>query len=202
MRECKEDSTKGSARIMPTNYKGDVLVQAWVDARKLAALSVWLDEGGYVTRHLSDLVTITIDEVVSKLIDAEMVEKIEFTDEARNLLIAKYRAQLNPGGRGKRNMLHNLHLDELRRSRFKNEVNEVPVLRQGQRVSREEMKELMKTYEKIAKEDREKKFKEQADKQKEEAMKSKYFKEDKAIIDVEENIRRMKEYDKKLKDMP
>ena len=42
-REYKEDSTRGSSLINPLNYKGDVLVQVWVDSRVLATLCRWLD---------------------------------------------------------------------------------------------------------------------------------------------------------------
>ena len=222
MRGYKEDSTKGNARIMPTNYKGDVLVQSWVDARQLAMLSVWLDGNGYVTRHLSDLIKITVEEVVSKLIDSGMVSKVEFTGEARDLLVRKYRAKLNPSGRGERNLLHNLHLDELRRNTFKDEVNVRPV--QGECYTAEERDRIMKHYNEVVEKEREEKLKRDIERQKKAAMASgKVVKvegegesnidrqrkkimsvkgyED-IIIDVEENVRRMKEYDEKLKDMP
>ncbi len=114
MRVYKEDSTRGRAVVRPRNYKGDTLVQAWIDRRKLAVISQWLDEGGYRTRFLSDLVKLTIDEVVAELVERGIVEMIEFTDSATKILEMKYRADLNPGKRGMRNLHHNMVLDKLR----------------------------------------------------------------------------------------
>ncbi len=101
--------------MRPRTYKGDSLVQAWVDRRKLAMLSRWLDEGGMVTKHLSDVLKFTIDQVVEHLVSSGAVEKIEFTSEATEMLSRKYNADLNPGERGKRNLLHNMQLDEMRK---------------------------------------------------------------------------------------
>lgn len=110
-----EDSTKGKANVNPKKYKGDVYTQAWMDARKLATLSIWLDDAGYRTRFLSEVVKFTIDMVLEHLIDSGNVKMIEFTEEARDILEAKYRTNLNPGGRGKRNVLHNMVLDDRRK---------------------------------------------------------------------------------------
>ena len=110
-----EDSTKGKADVNPKRYKGDVYTQAWMDARKLATLSIWLDDAGYRTRFLSEVVKFTIDMVLEHLIDSGNVKMIEFTEEARDILEAKYRTNLNPGGRGKRNVLHNMVLDDRRK---------------------------------------------------------------------------------------
>jgi hypothetical protein len=109
--ERVEDSTKGGARVDPRNYKGDVYAQAWIDARKLAMLSIWLDDAGYSTRFLSEVLKFTIDVIVEHLVNTGAVEVIEFTEDARNVLEAKYKASLNPGGRGKKNLVHNLVLD-------------------------------------------------------------------------------------------
>jgi hypothetical protein len=126
MREYKEDSTRGKALVRPRSYKGDSLVQAWVDRRKLAMLSIWLDNGGYNTRHLSEVVKLTIDEVVERLIESGIVKKIEFTGEATQIIAMKYKADLNPSGRGLRNLSHNLHLDEMRRGKaFEGEISYV-----------------------------------------------------------------------------
>jgi hypothetical protein len=81
-----EDSTRGKALVKPRSYKKDALVQAWVDRRKLAMLSVWLDEGGYKTRYMSDLIKYTIDEVVESLIVNKVVDKIEFTTDAVEIM--------------------------------------------------------------------------------------------------------------------
>ena len=115
MGDLREDSTKGNAKMMPVNYKGDVLAQVWLDARKLAVLSEWLDKGGYNTRHLSEVIKFTVDEVVEQIVEAGLVSKIEFTGDAREMLTMKYRTELNPSKRGMRNVVHNLRLDDLRK---------------------------------------------------------------------------------------
>jgi hypothetical protein len=131
------DSTKGNADLNPRQYKGDVYTQTWIDARKLATLSIWLDDAGYNTRFLSEVVKFTVNLVLDHLVETKTVEMIEFTEEARNILEAKYRTNLNPGGRGKRNILHNMVLDDRRKegnvggynpdSRFIKEEINIPV---------------------------------------------------------------------------
>ena len=114
--DYKEDSTKGKAMMRPRTYKGDSLIQAWVDRRKLAVLSEWLDNSGKRTRFLSDVLKFTIDIVVNQLIENGLAEKIELTEDAKRILDMKYKADLNPRGRGERNLTHNLQLDEIRKS--------------------------------------------------------------------------------------
>lgn len=121
--DYKEDSTRGRALIKPRSYKGDALVQCWVDSRVVATLSNWLDNYGRVTRSLADVLKFTLEEVVQQLDDAGIIERVQTTDEARAILRAKYRASLNPGGRGKRNLLHNLHLDEMRSSVSRDDIS-------------------------------------------------------------------------------
>jgi hypothetical protein len=113
--EYVEDSTRGKALAKPRTYKGDALVQAWVDRRKLAVLSEWLDNSGHRTKFLSDVLKFTIDIVVDQLIENGLAEKIELTEDAVRILDMKYSANLNPNDRGKRNLVHNLQLDEIRK---------------------------------------------------------------------------------------
>ena len=113
--ELKEDSTRGKAYVKPRSYKRDALVQAWVDRRKLAVLSDWLDDSGQRTKFLSDVLKFTIDIVVDQLIENGLAEKVELTEDAVRILDMKYNADLNPRGRGKRNLTHNLQLDEIRK---------------------------------------------------------------------------------------
>ena len=121
----KEDSTRGKAISQPRTYKRDALVQAWVDRRKLAMLSEWLDNNGFFTKHLSDVLKGTIDAIVGQLVDNGSVEKIELTEDAVRILDMKYKADLNPRGRGLRNLTHNLQLDEIRKSNsFEYEINQ------------------------------------------------------------------------------
>jgi hypothetical protein len=118
MRQYVEDSTKGKAMVNPRTYKKDSLVQVWVDSRKLAMLSRWFDDGGRSTRFLSDVVKFTIDLVIDSLLSEGKIDRVEFTSDAREMLERKYRVNLNPSGRGDRNVIHNLTLDERRREQM------------------------------------------------------------------------------------
>ena len=111
-----QGSTRGKAIISPTKFKGDTLIQAWVDRRKLAMISTWLDEGGYQTRFLTDLIKHTVDIVVDNIINNSLVREVKYTDEASKILNLKYRTNLNPGGRGLKNLQNNLVLSEIRRN--------------------------------------------------------------------------------------
>ena len=104
--EYKEDSTKGKAMMRPRTYKGDSLVQVWIDRRWLASLSVWLESNGVRTRHMSDVLRESLRELYEHLIKTGEVSEID-TTEAGNILEDRYRVELNPGGRGGRNLLHN-----------------------------------------------------------------------------------------------
>ena len=120
-----EDSTRGKAVSNPRTYKRDALVQVWIDRRKLAMLSEWLDNNGFVTKHLSDVLRGTIDAIVGQLVDNGSVEKVELTEDAVRILDMKYKVDLNPRGKGLRNLTHNLQLDEIRKSnRFEHEINQ------------------------------------------------------------------------------
>lgn len=107
----KEDSTKGRALTMPVSYKGDAYVQVWLDSRMLATISEWLDKNGLITRFLSDVVKFTMEQVLEHIREKGEEDFIETTSVARDILSRKYRVNLNPRDRGKRNVLHNLILD-------------------------------------------------------------------------------------------
>jgi hypothetical protein len=187
-----EDSTRGKALVKPRSYKKDALVQAWVDRRKLAMLSVWLDEGGYKTRYMSDLIKYTIDEVVESLIVNKVVDKIEFTTDAVEIM-KKYRADLNPGDRGLRNLHHNLVLDEMRKNKsFEYEVN--------QRATGDSLVERVR---KQTEEDLEMLMDKKLEEQKKVALNDPRVVEvdDTPKIDVKRNVEKMKQTDDKIKEM-
>jgi len=157
MGEKAVDSTKGNALADPRTYKGDVLVQCWIDARKLAMLSVWLDNGGRVTRYMSEVIRFVMEEVVDHLIESGEIEKIEFCDEARELLTRKYRSQLNPSGRGAMNFKSNLILDNRRKSGY-NEKGMEPIINEDYKdTSAKESKseEHMRIYNEIVRKEKE-----------------------------------------------
>ena len=149
----KEDSTKGKARMIPVNYKGDVIVQAWLDARKLLVLSRWLDKGGYNTQNLSNIIKFTVDEIVEQLISSGMEQKVEYTKDARTLLEDKYRCDLNPSGRGERNMVHNMRLDDIRKGNaYENEKGQIPASSTVEKDARSATEKALEEYRRMEKE--------------------------------------------------
>lgn len=111
----KEDSTKGKSLIMPKSYKGDVVIQVWVDSRVLATLSHWLDKNDNYTRFMSDVVKDSLGLLVDTLVE-NGEELIDDTLRAREILERKYRVNLNKGERGMRNLKHNTLLTESRKA--------------------------------------------------------------------------------------
>ena len=69
------DSTRGSSMINPTNYKGDVLVQVWVDSRVLATLCKWMDEKGNYSRFMSQAVRRPLEVLAEYLVECGEVER-------------------------------------------------------------------------------------------------------------------------------
>jgi hypothetical protein len=124
------DSTKGSSMINPLNYKGDVLVQVWVDSRVLATIVRWMDSKGNYPRFMSQGVRRPLEVLTGFLVDNEEVEMVEDTDEARNILTRRFNIDLNRGGRGTKNITHNLALSDRRndlgeRLQANNRINDV-----------------------------------------------------------------------------
>ena len=105
-----EDSTRGGSIINPLNYKGDVLVQVWVDSRVLATLCGWLDEKGTYARYMSQVVRRPLEVLVDLLANSGDATLIDNTVEARNLLEKRFGIDLNRGGRGTKNAMHNIEL--------------------------------------------------------------------------------------------
>lgn len=112
----KIDSTRGKCIMEPRTYKGDVLTQVWIDARVLATLSEWLDGSGQVTRFMSEVVKIPLAVLVEHLTESGEAEMIDDTVVARDMLVRKYRVNLNPDERGGKNILHNIQLSDRRKS--------------------------------------------------------------------------------------
>lgn len=150
--ELKEDCTDGQFSILnPVNFKGDALVQVWMDSRELATISEWLDKTGSYTRFLSEVVKDGLHILCEELVNDGEITMIEDTLEARGMLEAKYRVCLNPktsktsnvtgrrdSRRGEKNVLHNIVLSE----RIRERMNEVPdKVRELQRKAREVYKE-------------------------------------------------------------
>lgn len=112
--EYKKDCTKGMSMINPMKYKGDVLVQVWIDSRVLATLSCWLDESGERTRFMSEVMKESLKILCEHLVNNGLVKMMEHTAHARAMLERKYGTNLNPGRKGLKNALHNTVLSDRR----------------------------------------------------------------------------------------
>ena len=124
--EYKEDCTDGQFSILnPVTFKGDALVQVWMDSRELATLSKWMDKNGNYTRFLSEVVKVGIRMICEELVSEGEVVLIEDTAEARNMLERKYGINLNPSGRGAKNALHNMILSERKREELPDGTREL-----------------------------------------------------------------------------
>lgn len=136
--EYREDCTDGRFSVLnPVRFKGDALVQVWLDSRELATISEWLDKDSYHTRFLSEVVKDGLHILCENIVENGEVEMIEGTAEARTLLEDKYEINLNPNGRGEKNVFHNQILSEKKRA----ERGAVPDrIRELQRVAKETYK--------------------------------------------------------------
>jgi hypothetical protein len=109
-----EDSTKGNSLINPLNYKGDVLVQVWIDSRVLATLCRWLDKNDCYSRFMSQVVRRPLEVIADMLVSSGDVEIVDDTIEARKMLERRFNVDLNRGGRGEKNVMHNIELGNRR----------------------------------------------------------------------------------------
>lgn len=110
----KEDSTKGGSLINPVSYKGDVMVQVWMDSRVLATLCKWLENEGEIPRFLSHVVKMPLEMLADHLVKEGRIEMVDDTKEARMLLEGRFHVGLNKGKRGKKNLMHNIVLSSKR----------------------------------------------------------------------------------------
>ena len=109
-KEYAVDSTKGHSMINPLNYKGDVLVQVWVDSRVLATLCEWLDSKGVYPVYLSQVVRRPLEVLTDVLVNSGEVKLVDDTVEARTILQRRFKVDLSRGGRGTKNVMHNIEL--------------------------------------------------------------------------------------------
>ncbi len=112
--EYKEDSTRGSSVINPLTYKGDVLIQVWIDSRILATLCDWLEKNGNYPRFMSEVVREPLRVMFETLTHGKDVDIVDDTNEARRRLTQRFRVDLSRGGRGGKNVLHNQILTDRR----------------------------------------------------------------------------------------
>ena len=118
MKDYVEDSTKGRSRVNPREYKRDILMQVWLQSRHLATLLKWLEGEGMFVRFRSEIVQITLEQVVEHLVSAGVVEMVEYAEDAQRLLERfEVKSNIDGRGRGGKNAFHNLTLDDRRKSR-------------------------------------------------------------------------------------
>jgi hypothetical protein len=118
MKDYVEDSTKGRSRVNPRKYKRDVLMQVWLQSRHLATLLKWLEDEGMFVRFRSEIVQITLEQVVEHLVSTGVVEMVEYAEDAQKLLERfEVKSNIDGRGRGGKNTFHNLTLDDRRKSR-------------------------------------------------------------------------------------
>jgi hypothetical protein len=86
-----------------------------MDSRVLATISNWLDGTDEIPRHLSHVVRRPLELLTAQLVDEGEVEMVDDTSLARFMLERKYNVNLNKGGRGKKNVVHNQVLSDSRR---------------------------------------------------------------------------------------
>jgi len=93
------------------SYKRDSLVQVWLDRRTLAVLAQWMEERGARPNTLSNIVRWPLEKFAEMLVEQGQAKAVDITHEAK-IIMEKY--NLNPAGRGKKNLMENLQLDVTR----------------------------------------------------------------------------------------
>lgn len=87
--------------------KNDSVVQTWCKRTTLASLVLWYDKQGERFRSLSELVRASL-EGMEEIIRQSGEIVVENIDEAEEILKAFKLRNLNPGGKGRRNLYNNL----------------------------------------------------------------------------------------------
>lgn len=155
VKERAVDSTKGNSTLDPIDYKGDVMVQVWLDSRMLATLSNWLEGLGDYPRFMSEVVRWPLEVLVEHLISEGKLSMVDETSVARRMLQGRYRINLNKSDRGRRNVEHNQALSD-RRGRLSSKIRagnvghrDIPLREEGRRanVSPEEMEKMVSRVE-------------------------------------------------------
>lgn len=141
-----EDSTRGDSLVQPITYKGDTLTQVWIDARMLATLSNWLDVRKIYPKFMSEVVRIPLEMLVEHLIKCKEVEMVEDTGEARRTLASRYRVNLNRGGRGVKNVLHNRVLSDQRIESMERGDSGSGQVHRGRGLSEEDLRRAVEIY--------------------------------------------------------
>jgi hypothetical protein len=113
-----------------------------------------MDSKGNYPRFMSQGVRRPLEVLTGFLVDNGEVDMIEDTDEARTILTRRFNIELNRGGRGSKNVTHNLILSDRRndlgeRIQTSNRINDVNRAMKGQSDSK--ISELVAKAQKIHK---------------------------------------------------
>jgi len=105
-------TTKGSAPLNPARYEKDALIQVWVDRRDLANIAMYLEANGRKVRFLAEIVRFSI-ELTSEKIKESGMEFFSETGAANKYITDRFQTNLNPGGKGNKNLVNNLLMDSI-----------------------------------------------------------------------------------------
>jgi hypothetical protein len=73
-----------------------------------------MDDKGNYPRFMSQAVRRPLEVLTGSLVDNKEVEMVDNTAEARSFLNRRFNVDLNRGGRGEKNIIHNLALSDRR----------------------------------------------------------------------------------------
>lgn len=100
-------SNKGRSPLRPTRNERDAVVQVWVDRKDLATIGLYMETKGIRLVHMSDILGFCV-EVVKTIILKANGTYVSSTAEASAFLESRFKAKLNPRGRGNKNLITNL----------------------------------------------------------------------------------------------
>ena len=89
--------------------KSDALIQVWLDRRYIAAAAKWLDKNNYPPNSLAELFRLVFQGAINNLVLSGETELMS-TAEAMHFLDGRFKANLNPQGKGLSNLTKNLQL--------------------------------------------------------------------------------------------
>ena len=103
------------------NHKSDALIQVWLDRRYIAAAAKWLDKNNYPPNSLAELFRLVFQGAIDNLVLSGETEFMS-TAEAMHFLDNRFKANLNPQGKGLSNLSKNLRLSPVPRSNQHEEI--------------------------------------------------------------------------------
>lgn len=103
-------SNRGKSALKPTRNERDSLVQCWVNRKDLATIGLYMESKGVKIHHMADILTFSIETVRSIVLKANGTY-VDSTEKATAYLSDRFKVNLNPGGRGQKNLITNLLLE-------------------------------------------------------------------------------------------